>query len=181
MKAGTGVFTLSGTNTYTGTTNVNGGTLQLSGGEGIAGTDVLVLDNTAGVTLDVISSETIGSLAGGGTTGGVVTDSTATAVTLTTGGNNTSTTFAVAIQNGSGTVALTKAGTGVFTLSGTNTYTGTTNVNFFFNDTATTEIYTLSLHDALPISAGVTLDVISSETIGSLAGGGTTGGVVTDS
>src|SRR3712207_8690670 len=26
-------------------------------------------------------------------------------------------------------------------------------VNVFFNDTATTEIYTLSLHDALPISA----------------------------
>src|SRR3989441_12177377 len=26
---------------------------------------------------------------------------------------------------------------------------------FFFNDTATTEIYTLSLHDALPICAGV--------------------------
>src|SRR3712207_5489333 len=26
-------------------------------------------------------------------------------------------------------------------------------VSFFFNDTATTEIYTLSLHDALPISA----------------------------
>src|SRR3712207_7431068 len=25
--------------------------------------------------------------------------------------------------------------------------------SFFFNDTATTEIYTLSLHDALPISA----------------------------
>src|SRR3712207_7113981 len=25
--------------------------------------------------------------------------------------------------------------------------------DFFFNDTATTEIYTLSLHDALPISA----------------------------
>src|SRR3712207_8535140 len=27
-------------------------------------------------------------------------------------------------------------------------------VSFFFNDTATTEIYTLSLHDALPISLG---------------------------
>src|SRR3712207_7375681 len=26
-------------------------------------------------------------------------------------------------------------------------------INLFFNDTATTEIYTLSLHDALPISA----------------------------
>src|SRR2546430_17285102 len=29
-----------------------------------------------------------------------------------------------------------------------------TNVFFFFNDTATTEIYTLSLHDALPIFLG---------------------------
>src|SRR5258708_31724121 len=28
-------------------------------------------------------------------------------------------------------------------------------VLFFFNDTATTEIYTLSLHDALPISSAV--------------------------
>src|SRR2546430_10369709 len=28
-------------------------------------------------------------------------------------------------------------------------------VFFFFNDTATTEIYTLSLHDALPISVGL--------------------------
>src|SRR2546426_12318406 len=28
---------------------------------------------------------------------------------------------------------------------------------FFFNDTATTEIYTLSLHDALPISGDVRL------------------------
>src|SRR5256885_14396519 len=28
---------------------------------------------------------------------------------------------------------------------------------FFFNDTATTEIYTLSLHDALPISSGALL------------------------
>src|SRR6266496_503584 len=32
---------------------------------------------------------------------------------------------------------------------------------FFFNDTATTEIYTLSLHDALPIPAGpVTLHAV---------------------
>src|SRR3712207_7481584 len=33
---------------------------------------------------------------------------------------------------------------------------------FFFNDTATTEIYTLSLHDALPISA-VRLDDVPDE------------------
>src|SRR3712207_8189466 len=35
---------------------------------------------------------------------------------------------------------------------------------FFFNDTATTEIYTLSLHDALPISEGaVARDLIPVE------------------
>src|SRR5215475_16117422 len=36
---------------------------------------------------------------------------------------------------------------------------------FFFNDTATTEIYTLSLHDALPIpwmSAGISISSASS-------------------
>src|SRR2546426_3494777 len=37
---------------------------------------------------------------------------------------------------------------------------------FFFNDTATTEIYTLSLHDALPICATVLL----LDTSGSMAG-----------
>src|SRR2546425_8840476 len=57
---------------------------------------------------------------------------------------------------------------------------------FFFNDTATTEIYTLSLHDALPISdeggAGVghepqgalqviLADGLAGEVIGGVAGG----------
>ena len=30
---------------------------------------------------------------------------------------------------------------------------------FFFNDTATTEIYTLSLHDALPILSDVVVEL----------------------
>src|SRR5215203_7419180 len=34
---------------------------------------------------------------------------------------------------------------------------------FFFNDTATTEIYTLSLHDALPIELGAVRRVEASE------------------
>src|SRR2546430_12185748 len=38
---------------------------------------------------------------------------------------------------------------------------------FFFNDTATTEIYTLSLHDALPISTSSNTDTISRNTVGS--------------
>src|SRR2546427_6835633 len=34
---------------------------------------------------------------------------------------------------------------------------------FFFNDTATTEIYTLSLHDALPISFGQLVHAVEQE------------------
>src|SRR3712207_8346335 len=37
---------------------------------------------------------------------------------------------------------------------------------FFFNDTATTEIYTLSLHDALPISAAASLSSPQIRSIG---------------
>src|SRR2546427_3387028 len=36
---------------------------------------------------------------------------------------------------------------------------------FFFNDTATTEIYTLSLHDALPISLGCRLNQVDTQQI----------------
>src|SRR3712207_8375795 len=39
---------------------------------------------------------------------------------------------------------------------------------FFFNDTATTEIYTLSLHDALPISWAITEPGSGSDAFGSM-------------
>src|SRR5438093_1477245 len=39
-------------------------------------------------------------------------------------------------------------------------------VFFFFNDTATTEIYTLSLHDALPICALLRLPTLDAPQIG---------------
>src|SRR5258708_25016489 len=40
---------------------------------------------------------------------------------------------------------------------------------FFFNDTATTEIYTLSLHDALPISSRISCGPCASDTLRSHA------------
>src|SRR5256885_14892401 len=45
---------------------------------------------------------------------------------------------------------------------------------FFFNDTATTEIYTLSLHDALPISDA---KLMNATIAGNIATGGDGGGV----
>src|SRR2546430_16204649 len=46
-------------------------------------------------------------------------------------------------------------------VSGQNIRTFVYVIFFFFNDTATTEIYTLSLHDALPISAHVDGDGVA--------------------
>src|SRR5947208_4821912 len=40
-------------------------------------------------------------------------------------------------------------------------------ISFFFNDTATTEIYTLSLHDALPIYARRVVGLIPIDDVGS--------------
>ncbi|PTD15857.1 autotransporter-associated beta strand repeat-containing protein [Sphingomonas fennica] len=49
---------------------------------------------------------------------------------LTTGGDNSSTIFAGDLQNGAGTLGITKIGSGTMTLSGTaNSYTGATLVS----------------------------------------------------
>src|SRR3712207_8319517 len=48
---------------------------------------------------------------------------------------------------------------------------------FFFNDTATTEIYTLSLHDALPISGGNAGDPAPRSSTGGLIVGRTPTGI----
>src|SRR2546427_12956581 len=41
---------------------------------------------------------------------------------------------------------------------------------FFFNDTATTEIYTLSLHDALPICYAQAVELLCGSDLGQAAG-----------
>ena len=133
----------------------------------------MVLDNTAGVTLLVTNSETIGSLAGGGATGGTV--QIAAGQTLTTGGADTSTSFAGVI---SGSGGLTKTGTGTFTLSGSNTYAGTTTVSGGTLELQNGAAISDSGAVVLDNTAGVNLLVTYSETIGSLAGGGASGGNV---
>src|SRR5439155_18584345 len=96
-KAGTGTFTLSGVNTYTGATTINAGTLQLGVINAISSSSAVSLANTAGVILSLNGfSDSMGSLAGGGSTGGNVTLGSGT---LSVGSSNTSTTYSGIIRS----------------------------------------------------------------------------------
>ncbi len=121
-KDGTGTLTLSGTNTYTGTTTISNGTLAVADGSAIADTRAVSLANVASANFELLDSETIGSLAGGGSTGGNV-DLNANTLTV---GDASSTTYAGTI---SGTGTLAKQGAGALTLSGNNTYSGGTTMS----------------------------------------------------
>jgi autotransporter-associated beta strand protein len=171
-KSGAGTLTLSGVNTYTGATAIAAGTLALSGGSAIADTSAVSLANDATAILLLNANETIGSLAGGGATGGNVT---LQSFTLTAGGDNSTTSYG-GVMSGAG--AFTKAGTGTLTLTGANSYTGTTTINggtlAVSGGTAIADTSALSLAN----TSGVALLLNANETIGSLAGGGTTGGNV---
>ena len=122
-KTGAGTMVLSGQNTYTGLTTVNAGTLELSGGAAIADTGAVSMTNVAGATLKLSASETIGSLAGGGTSGGNV-DLQGNLLTV---GDASTTTYAGTISGSDGQLA--KQGSGKLILTGTSSYTGGTSVN----------------------------------------------------
>ena len=83
--------------------------------------------NTGKTTLSWSGTGTIsfGSISG---SGDIRTD-VAGAKTISVGALNLNDTFFGTIVNGTGTIALTKVGTGTLTLSGANTYTGATTVS----------------------------------------------------
>lgn len=148
-KLGTGIVRLTGAaaNTYAGTTRVHEGTLELGkavydgaipgplrigDGLGGVGTDVVRLllaqeiADTAAVTitntglLDLADrNDTVGSVSGSG-------QIDLGNARLTTGGNSNSTLYTGLIVGTGG--RLTKGGTGTFTLTGNNTYSGVTTV-----------------------------------------------------
>ncbi len=162
IKDDTSTQILSGTNTFTGNVNVNGGILSVQNGAAIADSVAVIVANPG--TLNLIDSETIGSLAGDG----FVTLNTKL---LTTGGNGDTTTFS-GVMSGNGANSLIKTGTGTFTLSGTNTFTGTAVVNngilSLQNGAAIADVV------AVTVTSPGALDLVNSETIGSLAGSGNT-------
>jgi autotransporter-associated beta strand protein len=181
-KIGSGTWTVSGANTYTGATTVSEGTLKagvasvanVSGAFG--NNSAVTLANVAGARLDITGFDTqIGSLTGGGATGGNVTLG---AATLTVGGDNTSPAAYAGIMSGTG--ALTKIGTGTLTLSGANLYSGATTVNAGTLKAGVVGAFGNNSAVTLANASGVTLDITGFNTqIGSLTGGGATGGNIT--
>lgn len=125
IKTGDGTLSLSGANTYSGSTSINYGTLQLNAAnvipDGASKGDVLLYG-----TLDLNSySETINGLSGNG----VVDNSSEGTPVLTIGANNANSTFEGSINNNTGALQLTKTGSGTIILTGNNTYSGATTVS----------------------------------------------------
>jgi autotransporter-associated beta strand protein len=114
-KIGVGTLALSGTNAYSGGTEVKAGTIEFSAATNFGGTGANVTLNGGGLRWATSSSADISSrLAAVGTGGG----------TLDTNGND------VTLASGiSGAGALAKVGAGTLTLSGTSTHTGNMTVD----------------------------------------------------
>ncbi|MCF6344702.1 MAG: autotransporter-associated beta strand repeat-containing protein, partial [Devosiaceae bacterium] len=172
VKQGTGTLQLSGDNTYTGATTINGGTLNVydsNGGNSTAlGINSAVTVNASG-TLELRDGTKgspnpftllIGSLAGAGI---VELD----ANNLSVGGDNTDTDFS---GTTTGTGSVLKTDTGTLTLSGANTYTGGTTITA--GTLSLTGGAAIADVGAVTVDANGTLNLMTSETIGAMNNAG---------
>ena len=161
-KLGANTLTLTGANSYTGGTIIDGGTLALSGASGsIAGSVTLAATGTGFDIAGAVGGRTIDSLSGAA---GSTVALGANTLTL---GDATSTAFDGVI---SGTGSVHKQGAGTLTFGGTNTYAGGTVINGG----------TLALSGAGRLAGSVTLaaagtgfdiaGAVGGRTIGSLSG-----------
>jgi autotransporter-associated beta strand protein len=119
VKDGAGSLLLTGVNTFSGGLNVLNGALQVSGGSALNDALDVSLADSASARLEVLASEAIGSLCGGGLVGGNVQIASGAALTL--GANGSNSVFGGALL---GDGSLIKTGIGNLTLSGNSALGG---------------------------------------------------------
>ncbi|MFC5455041.1 beta strand repeat-containing protein [Prosthecobacter fluviatilis] len=132
-KIGEGTQTFTGANTYSGATTISKGILMAGAVNTLSASSAVTLANDPTAMLALTNgladfSQTILSLAGGGTVNlGTIAaaDTMATPGTRLTTGSSADTTYSGTIAGAGG---LVKQGSGTFTLTGANTYVGTTQV-----------------------------------------------------
>jgi autotransporter-associated beta strand protein len=180
-----GITTLSGANTYSGDTTINDGTLKLGASavipDGASKGNVVFNPASGTATLDLNGfGETINGLASSGAGSSIVDNSVAGGpFTLTVGANNATSTFSGVIKNSTATMNLAKSGTGTLTLSGANSYSGTTIIaQGTLSATGGNAIPDTS---DVTVASGATFDLLTgpngtSETVGALYGGGSVTG-----
>lgn len=123
-KEGTGALVLSGTNSFTGVTFINAGTLNAGAADVLSSSSDLVFADVANATFYMNGyDQSIRNLSGGGSTGGNVSITTGATLTVTP---TTTSTYAGTLFGGGN---LIKAGGNVLVLYGNNTFSGTTTIN----------------------------------------------------
>ncbi|MCX7417867.1 MAG: autotransporter-associated beta strand repeat-containing protein [Planctomycetia bacterium] len=125
VKNGSGALTVSGSNAFVGSTTVSNGTLVMGHANALGNaSNPLVLD--AGTLNLNGNSLSVSSLSG---SAGTVSNSSASTLAILTANASGNSTFSGVIQDGVGTVGLTKSGVGSLTLAGNNLYTGPTAIS----------------------------------------------------
>ena len=125
VKSGSGTWTLSYTNSYSGDTLVNGGMLLLGIAGAMAGSTLNTQTGSVGsLSFGALTAATFGGIKG--SNGLALSNTASAAVALTVGGNNQSTSFAGILSGGG---SLIKNGTGLLTLTGSNVYSGATTIS----------------------------------------------------
>lgn len=173
VKTGTGVLNVVFASSYSGSTDIQQGTLSVGVANALPTSTALI--NNATLNMNTFSVA-VASIEG--TTAGASVTSTG-AVTLTLSSASGTFNYQGNIVNGSGTVAVTKAGAYTQVFGGNNTYTGTTTVNGGILRANSTTAFSNGSAHVLANTAGVELDMTGyNMSIASLAGGGVTGGLV---